>query len=161
MHTTLAQERAEIEEDPEHEVEELSLLYQLKGFQAAEADRIARHISQNPEQFMKTMVQEEFGFHEASLGNPWKSALSGGIATFVGAFIPLIPFFFMSGWPAMVTAAVISILAHFAVGAAKSLVTVRSWWASGLEMTFVGVLVGVVSYGLGELAALVFGAGLG
>jgi hypothetical protein len=28
--------------------------------------------------------------------------------------------------------------AHFAVGAAQSLITVRSWWSSGLEITLVG-----------------------
>jgi VIT1/CCC1 family predicted Fe2+/Mn2+ transporter len=43
----------------------------------------------------------------------------------------------------------ISIIAHFAVGAAKSLITMRSWWASGLEMTIVGVIEAAVTYGLG------------
>jgi VIT1/CCC1 family predicted Fe2+/Mn2+ transporter len=42
----------------------------------------------------------------------------------------------------------IRILAHFAVGAVKSLITIRSWWASGLEMTMVGVIEAVVTYGL-------------
>ena len=42
----------------------------------------------------------------------------------------------------------------FAVGAVKSLITIRSWWASGLEMTVVGVIEAVVTYGLG----LAFGA---
>jgi VIT1/CCC1 family predicted Fe2+/Mn2+ transporter len=36
----------------------------------------------------------------------------------------------------------------------KSLITIRSWWASGLEMTVVGVIEAVVTYGLG----LAFGA---
>jgi vacuolar iron transporter family protein len=48
----------------------------------------------------------------------------------------------------------VSIVAHFAVGAVKSLITIRSWWASGLEMTMVGVIEAVVTYGLG----LAFGA---
>jgi len=45
----------------------------------------------------------------------------------------------------------ISLLAHFLIGAAKSIVTVRSWWKSGLEMMLVGVLVAAVTYGLGLL----------
>jgi VIT1/CCC1 family predicted Fe2+/Mn2+ transporter len=36
-------------------------------------------------------------------------------------------------------------------GAAKSIVTVRSWWRSGMEMMIVGVVVAVVTYGLGLL----------
>ena len=60
----------------------------------------------------------------------------------------------MSGIPAIVAAFVISIIAHFAVGALKSLITIRSWWASGFEMTMVGVIEAAVTYGLG----LAFGA---
>jgi VIT1/CCC1 family predicted Fe2+/Mn2+ transporter len=157
METTMAQEKAEIAEDPEHEMEELALLYQLKGFSADESHRIADQIAEDPDQFLKTMVQEEFGFHEASRGNPWRSALFGSISTLVGGIIPLLPLFFMRGFPAMIAAALVSIAAHFAVGAAKSAITVRSWWSSGLEMTAVGIIVGVVSYGLGTLAAFVFG----
>ena len=54
-----------------------------------------------------------------------------------------------SGLPAVVIAAVVSLAAHFAVGAAKSLITIRSWWSSGLEMTFVGALEGAVTYAIG------------
>jgi VIT1/CCC1 family predicted Fe2+/Mn2+ transporter len=68
----------------------------------------------------------------------------------VGAFIPIIPFFFLGGLTAVILAFGISLAAHFAVGAAKSLITNRSWWASGLEMTGVGVLEAVVTYGLGR-----------
>ena len=81
----------------------------------------------------------------------------GSLSTLVGALIPLIPFFFMQGVFALLAAAVVSILAHFVVGALKSKVTVRSWWASGLEMMWVGVLVGGVSYGLGEIGAWLLG----
>jgi VIT1/CCC1 family predicted Fe2+/Mn2+ transporter len=35
------------------------------------------------------------------------------------------------------------------VGAAKSLVTVRPWWSSGLEMTIVGAGEGIVTYVIG------------
>lgn len=145
----LTHERREIEDDPESELEELSLLYQLKGFSAEEADKIARHLSKDKEQFVKVMAQEELGIHETSHGNPWKSALFGSVSTLVGAMIPMIPFFFLTGLAAVISAAVVSIAAHFAVGAAKSLVTVRSWWSSGLEMTAAGIIVGVSAYLLG------------
>jgi len=46
-------------------------------------------------------------------------------------------------------AAIVSLIAHFAVGAAKSLITIRSWWSSGLEMTLVGAVEGVVTYIIG------------
>jgi hypothetical protein len=36
------------------------------------------------------------------------------------------------------------------LGAAKSFITTRSWWASGLEMTMVGAIEAAVTYGLGR-----------
>ena len=75
--------------------------------------------------------------------------LHGPISTAIGAFIPIIPFFFLVGIPAIIAAAIISLLAHFAVGAAKTLVTGRSWFNSGMEMTVVGAVEAVITYMLG------------
>jgi vacuolar iron transporter family protein len=157
MESELHAERKEIEEDPEHEIEELSLLYELKGFMPEEAAKIAKRIATDKDAFLKTMAQEELGIHETSHANPWRSAIFGSVSTLVGALIPLIPFFFMQGSSALITAAIVSIVAHFAVGALKSKMTVRSWWTSGLEMMWVGILVGGVSYGLGEIGAVLLG----
>lgn len=142
-------ERREIEESPEHEIEELSLIYQLKGFSEEDALKMAQTISRKPELFLQTMAQEELGLSEKQFPNPWTALVSSSLATAVGAIIPVIPFFFMQGISAVIVSAIISTLAHFAVGAAKSLVTSRNWFASGMEMTIVGVLEAVISYGIG------------
>ena len=110
--------------------------------------------AQDDELFVKTMAQEELGIQEISSGGHWKSAFVGSVSTLVGGVVPLIPLFFLTGSAALIGAAIVSILAHFAVGAAKSVLTVRSWWASGVEMTFAGIIVGVVAYGLGFLGTL-------
>ena len=60
------------------------------------------------------------------------------VSTAIGGFIPIIPFFFTVGMPAVIASFIISTLAHFVVGASKALVTTRSWWASGIGMTMVG-----------------------
>jgi VIT1/CCC1 family predicted Fe2+/Mn2+ transporter/rubrerythrin len=150
----ISREKQEIEENPEEEKEEMSLFYQLQGFSEADAQRMAEKIAQDPEQMVKAMAQSELGLSERHFPNPWISSFSAAASTAVGAFIPIIPFFFMGGFDAVMIAFAISIAAHFAVGAAKSLITMRSWWASGLEMTLVGVLEAAVTYSLG----LAFGA---
>ena len=71
------------------------------------------------------------------------------MSTGLGAIVPVIPFIFTTGTVAIVIAAVISLVAHFLVGAAKSLVTLRSWWSAGLEMTLAGVIVGGATYLVG------------
>ncbi|MGB9156797.1 MAG: VIT1/CCC1 transporter family protein [Chthoniobacterales bacterium] len=150
----IAREKAEVEENPEEEIEEMALFYQLQGFSAEESQKMAERLAENPEQLVQAMAQSELGLSEHRFPNPWKSAVSASLSTAVGAFIPIVPFFFMSGLPAVIVAFVVSIVAHFIVGAVKSLITIRSWWASGLEMTVVGIIEAVVTYGLG----LAFGA---
>ena len=141
-------ERRELEEHPAEEKEELSLFYQLKGLSREDADELVEKLSRNPESMLRMLAAEELGSVEQG-GNPWTAALAGFVSTGVGAMIPVLPFFFVSGITAVAWAFAISLLAHFAVGAAKSLFTLRSWWSSGLEMTIAGVLVGGVTYALG------------
>jgi len=150
----ISRERAEVEENPEEEIEEMSLFYQLQGFTPEESQKMAERLAQQPEQFVQAMAQSELGLSEHRFPNQWTAALSAGISTAIGAFIPIIPFFFSSGVEAVIISFGISLAAHFAVGALKSLITIRSWSASGLEMTWIGVIVAVVTYGLG----LAFGA---
>src|SRR5437763_1226599 len=145
----IAREKAEVEENPEEEIEEMALFYQLQGFSVEESQKMAKRLAENPEQLEQAMAQSELGLSEHRFPNPWKSAASASISTAVGAFIPIVPFFFMTGLPAVIVAFVVSIVAPFAVGALKSLITIRSWWASGVEMTLVGVMEAVVTYGLG------------
>lgn len=146
----LHRKRAELEENPEEGKEEMALVLQVKGLPQEDAVRAAEHLARDPEQFLKTLAAEQLNLTEDALSNPLVSAASGFVSTAVGAFIPIIPFFFLHGPAAIIAAAVISLIAHFAVGAAKTMITVRSWWSSGLEMTLVGAVEGVVTYFIGK-----------
>ena len=148
-HAEMAREREAIQMNGPETRELLSLYYQVKGLPEEDAFRVVDHIARDPEQMLRVLVGERLGTSEEALSNPIVSASSGALSTAIGAAIPIIPFFFMQGIPAVVAAAIVSLVAHFAVGAAKSLITVRSWWSSGLEMTIVGALEGAVTYGIG------------
>jgi vacuolar iron transporter family protein len=150
-HAEIAREREAIAMNGPEARELLALYYQMKGVPEADALHIVNHIASDPEQLLRALASERLGSTEESLSNPIVSASSGALSTAVGAIIPVIPFFFMQGLPAVIAAAVVSLIAHFAVGAAKSLITVRSWWSSGFEMTVVGALEGAVTYGIGIL----------
>jgi VIT1/CCC1 family predicted Fe2+/Mn2+ transporter/rubrerythrin len=145
----VSREKSEIEEDPHEEMLELELFYQLKGFSAEESRSMAERLQKQPKQFLRTLVHEELGLSEDTFPNPWRSLLSASASTAIGGFIPIIPFFFTVGMPAVIASFVISTAAHFVVGASKALVTTRTWWASGAEMTIVGVIEAAITYGLG------------
>jgi vacuolar iron transporter family protein len=147
----LIREREAIKMNGPEARELLSLYYQVKGLPEEDAQNMVNHIAADPEQLLRVLAGERLGTSEDALANPWVSAGSGALSTAIGAAIPVIPFFFLNGINAVIAAAVVSLIAHFAVGAAKSLITVRSWWSSGMEMTLVGALEGAVTYGIGFL----------
>lgn len=147
----LARERAEIEMDPEQEREEMALFYELKGFTPAEARQLAARMAERPEQLLKTLAAEELGLSAETFPNPWREGLSAGVFTALGAFVPVVPFFFVEGMVAVVVSFIVSALAYFAVGAAKVLVTGRHWFRSGIEMLLIGLGVGVLTYFVGTL----------
>jgi len=145
----LAREREEVRTHPEEEKEELSLFYQLKGLTVAEADMVVARIAEDPEQLFRAVAIEEFGSADAERGDAVQAALAGGLSTAVGAMVPVIPFFFLHGTAGVIVAASVSLVAHFAVGAAKSLFTLRTAWSAGIEMTAAGAIVGGVTFLLG------------
>jgi vacuolar iron transporter family protein len=141
-------EREEITKHPEEEKEELSLFYQLKGIDEQTADELAERMARHPDAMLQVLSAEEFGSRGTD-SNPAQASLAAGISTGLGAIVPVIPFMITTGTAAIVAAAVVSLFAHFLVGAAKSLVTLRTWWAAGLEMTLAGVVVGGATYLVG------------
>ena len=142
-------ERQELEMHPEEEEEEIALFYQLKGVPVDEAQTLAKRLIAQPDAALKTLGSEELGLSEQGYPNPWVSAVSATLSTAAGAFIPIIPFFFTRGYPAIIASFVISTLAHFCIGAAKTVVTGLSAWRSGTEMTIVGLGEAVITYVLG------------
>jgi VIT1/CCC1 family predicted Fe2+/Mn2+ transporter len=144
----LERERQELAEHPEEEKEELSLFYQLKGIDEQTADELAERMARQPDAMLQALAAEELGTRGTD-SDPAQAALAAGVSTGVGAIVPVIPFMITTGTVAIIAAAIVSLIAHFLVGAAKSLVTLRSWWAAGLEMTLAGVIVGGATYAVG------------
>ena len=142
-------ERHEMRLMPDLEEEELALIYQAKGLTPDRARETARAMMKDPSQALDAMVREELNIHPAELA-PLKDGIVTGVATAIGAFIPIVPFFAMNHRAAIWTSLVVSMLAHFAIGAARSIFTGRSVWASGRDMFVVGFGVAAIGYVIGE-----------
>ena len=145
----IERERQEIAEHPEEEKEELSLFYQLKGIDERTADELAERMAQHPDAMLKTLSIEEFGTlakrRRRAAGRAGGRDLHG-----TGSDHPGDPVHdHQRARGAIVAAAIVSLAAHFLVGAAKSLVTLRTWWSAGLEMTLAGLIVGGATYAVG------------
>jgi VIT1/CCC1 family predicted Fe2+/Mn2+ transporter len=80
-----------------------------------------------------------------------------GFATFLSfvaaGALPLLPF--VGPVPSdlrMLVSTTLTLAALFGVGAARSCVTASTWWATGLEMLLLGIVVAAAAYGAGALA---------
>lgn len=142
-------EREELRAFPEEEREELELIYQAKGVEPEEAKAVVDHIMSRPDVALDTLAREELGLNPGSLGSPWVAAGSSFLAFALGALLPVIPFFVGGGTAAVVTAAAVSLLALFAVGAVLSVFTARPAGRSGLRMALIGALVATATFLVG------------
>lgn len=145
----IAMERDEIALMPEVERDELALIYEAKGMDPEAAHRLATQVMADPERMLAEQVQEELGIGDPHM-SPLREGWVTGLATAVGALIPVFPFFLWQGSVAIITAFVIAMLSHWLVGAARSVFTGRSVFRSGLDMFVVGLGVAVVGYFVGE-----------
>jgi VIT1/CCC1 family predicted Fe2+/Mn2+ transporter len=145
----IAMEREEIRLMPDLEREELSLVYQAKGIPASQAELLASQVMRDPERALEEQVREELKIGEAS-STPMREAWITGIATAIGAFIPVAPFLFSTGPAAIWASFAIAMISHFAVGGARSFFTGRGVFRSGIDMLLVGLGVAVVGYFVGE-----------
>jgi VIT1/CCC1 family predicted Fe2+/Mn2+ transporter len=148
----IAMERTEIELMPEVERDELALIYEAKGMHRDSAHALATEVMADPQRMLEEQVQEELKIADAHT-SPMREAWLTGFATAIGALIPVFPFFFMSGTPAMVTSFALAMASHFLVGAARSVFTGRGVFRSGLDMFVVGLGVALIGYYVGSWVA--------
>jgi VIT1/CCC1 family predicted Fe2+/Mn2+ transporter len=144
----IAMERAEIELMPEVERDELALIYELKGMDKTSAHDLATEVMADPARMLEEQVREELkiGGQDSS---PLREGWTTGLATAFGALIPVLPFFFLHGTPAITLSFGLAMLSHFLVGAARSVFTGRGVFRSGMDMFVVGVGVAAVGYFVG------------
>ena len=154
----IATEKAELEQSPEEEMEELALIYQAKGLKEEEARTLAKRLLSQQEIALDTLVREELGIDPKQLGgSPWTAAGTSFVLFATGAIFPVAPFFFLSGTDAVIGSVVLSGLALAAVGAGTSFFTGRGLLFSAWRQMMIGFAAAVVTYGIGRLAGVALG----
>ena len=148
----IALERAELEEYPEAEAEELALIYIARGIAPDDARRMAAQLVANPEHALDVLAREELGLNPDDLGSPWGAAISSFLAFAVGATLPLLPFLLGGSLPtAAYVGGTLSAAGLFATGAAMSLFSGRSAIGGGVRMLGIGGGAGALTFAIGHL----------
>jgi VIT1/CCC1 family predicted Fe2+/Mn2+ transporter len=144
-------ERAELEQSPDEEREELRLIYEAKGLDQAEANQLSQKLMADPKTALDALSREELGIDPVELGG---SALVAAATSFLlfalGAVVPVLPFLFSSGSVAIGTSLLASGLGLFVIGAAITLFTGRSVWLSGGRQLLLGFAAAAATFGIGK-----------
>ena len=145
-------EEQEIAELPAEEEEELALIYQAKGLSEDEARSLAARLMSDRKSALDTLSREELGIDPEELGgSAWGAAVSSYVLFAVGAIVPVFPFLFLTGWPAVATSALASVVGLFMLGAATTLFTGRSVLLAGSRQVLIGAAAAALTYVLGTL----------
>ena len=122
-------------------------LLSAQGHRRATADAVAERAREGSRRDAAARSRSRSSAAPSRCRRPVQAATRGRHLTGLGAIMPVIPFIFTDRHGARSSSPPsISLVAHFLVGAAKSLVTLRSWWSAGLEMTLAGAIVGGATY---------------
>lgn len=145
-------EMEELEASPEDEKKELVLLYQAKGMNVEEAQKLAEKAFENPDTAMDAIITEELGIDKEELGgSAWEAAIASFLLFSVGAIIPLYPFIFMKGQNAVFLSLGSCVVGLFGIGAAITLLTGKGVLFSGFRQVLFGLAAAAVTYGIGSL----------
>jgi VIT1/CCC1 family predicted Fe2+/Mn2+ transporter len=151
-------EREEILAMPEAEAEELALIYEAKGMAREEAEKAARDVMSDPDAFLDTKVREELGIDPNELGgSAWEAAIASLFLFAVGAIIPVIPFFFLTGTAAVLTSLGMAAIGLFLLGAATALVTGTGVLRTGSRSLLLGLVAAGVTFAIGSLLGAAVG----
>jgi len=145
----IKREKREIEEDPQHEKDEIRQIYKERGFSDDEITILVRRITSDKDLWLKFMLREELGLGDEAFSNPIRIGAVMGFSFLIGSFFPLVPYFLFPPGTALIVSSIVSLGFLFTLGALKTRITKMNWLKSGLEMLAVGTGCAVVGYIVG------------
>lgn len=149
----IEKEREELRTKPDEEVAELLQVLRQEGYTYEEALAVAERVGSDPELMLKTQAEKELGLalESETHENPLRDAAVMGLSFFAGCVLAILPYAFLTGHPSVWTSIAVSLAALFCVGAAKSWITRRNPWLSGLEVFAIGSASAALSFLLGDI----------
>jgi VIT1/CCC1 family predicted Fe2+/Mn2+ transporter len=148
----LKKESEELRNNPENELEELSLIYENKGLSEKTAKIVAKELSAND--VFAAHAHAELNIDPNNLTNPWHAAFASALAFLIGAMVPLIAIIFspvsikvpVTFASVVLALAITGILSAKMGGANIARATIRVVLGGALAM--------VVTYFIGKLFAI-------
>ena len=150
----LAVEREELRRNPDLERRELVAVYVGRGVPRAIAEDFVEALMRDPDVALQVHSHEELGIDPSRTGSPFGAAASSFVSFAIGAVIPLIPWFFATGWGAALVSIVLGALAAAAIGCAIGYYSERSMVRAAVRQLLITAGAAAVTFGVGRLVGV-------
>ncbi len=129
-----------------------------RGYSKKLSGEVADETARDRRLLSKVIAEQEYGVRQENLGSPTKAALYAGLSNLIAAFIPLLPYFFVSN---ITTALIISlVLATIALAVTGLFVSILAYVPPRkkiTEMILTGLGAAAVTYAIGRAASTLLG----
>jgi VIT1/CCC1 family predicted Fe2+/Mn2+ transporter len=154
----IRKEKTAIKKNPTEEKKEMAVIFENEGVHPKDSEKLAEILAKYDNAFAATMVQKELGLDPEPTGTAMRDAVMVGLSYLVSAGIPLFPYFFISGYPAILLSIAATLLALFSIGILKGRFATLPFFKSGFQVMLVGGASGVGGYILGTVLPKILGA---
>lgn len=144
-------ERGELSDDPAGEQRELASMYRARGVPPEDAATVARILMASPDVALDTHARLELGVDPNDPGSSWQAGAVSFASFSVGAVLPLLPWFFISGTAAVLASVIIGAMAAVALGASIGSFSGQGLWRTAGRQLLAAVVAASVTYGVGRL----------
>ncbi len=149
----LDQERRELAEDPEGELEELIGIYQTRGLSRGLAEQVARELSRGD--VLAVHAREELGQHESTHARPLQAALASAASFLTGGAVPFLGMVGTTGSAVRVVSIfVVTVLGLVLAGIAGARAAGTGIGRPALRVVAGGTAAMLVTAGVGHLAGI-------
>jgi VIT1/CCC1 family predicted Fe2+/Mn2+ transporter len=145
----LATERAELQESPDDELEELAAIYVAKGATVETARRLAEELTAHDA--FAAHADAELGIDPNALTNPWHAAASSAAAFTVGSLLPILAILLSPTESRVSVTFVVVLIALALTGAVSARLGGARLVPAVVRLVLGGAAAMAVTYGIGTL----------
>lgn len=147
----LKREYFEVENYRQKEIDEVKEIFADYGIDENGQTLIANQLAKDKKKWVDFMMKFELGLEEPHPKRARNSALTIGIAYFIGGLLPLSAYFFTSSpKDGLIVSALITTLCLFVFGYFKSKVTGQPAIKGALKVTAIGLIAAAAAFGIAK-----------
>lgn len=150
----LKREYDEVETVPHKEIQEVKDVFSAYGISEEGQTMLANELAKDKDKWVDFMMKFELGLEAPNPNRARNSALTIGIAYFIGGLLPLSAYFFTANpHQGLIASAVLTTLCLFVFGYFKSRVTGQAPVQGALKVTMIGLVAAAAAFAIARLVS--------